>query len=322
MVVQTIIILLFALFFGERILFLVRSWRRQCQKKEQMQGTFTELKGEEISLKGWITNLEKEMSGYRFFYEVARKVAPLLEREQLLRVFSTEVKVLGEIEDITFSKSSAREGYLEYPLDEDAKEVVCVKTKSRSVIEHFPSLIRLLRLCLERVSLYARLQQLSIYDTLTEVYNRRYFMMRYLEEFKRSDKFGLNLSFLMIDIDYFKRINDTYGHLVGDVVLKEVARLIKENIREIDFVARFGGEEFAVILTDTDKGGAIMLGERICAKVCSEKIRAFDEVLTTTTSIGAASYPQNTLHFDVLIEIADKALYKAKTAGRNRVNWF
>jgi diguanylate cyclase (GGDEF)-like protein len=126
----------------------------------------------------------------------------------------------------------------------------------------------------------------------------------------------------MIDIDHFKEINDIYGHLVGDAVLREMARIIRENIREIDFPARFGGEEFAVILPETDKASAIMAAERISSRVSRERIKVFDEVLNVNISVGVATFPQNTLYSDVLIEVADKALYKAKLSGRNRVCWF
>jgi diguanylate cyclase (GGDEF)-like protein len=147
-------------------------------------------------------------------------------------------------------------------------------------------------------------------------------MRRYLEEFERAGKFKLELSFLMIDIDYFKKINDSYGHLVGDAVLRETARLIKENIRDIDFIARYGGEEFSVILTETDKAGAIMVAERISSRISRERIKVFDENLNTSVSVGVATFPDNTIHSDVLIELADKAMYKAKVSGRNRVSWF
>ena len=147
-------------------------------------------------------------------------------------------------------------------------------------------------------------------------------MQRFQEEFERARKLKHNLAFLMIDIDHFKKVNDTHGHLVGDVVLREVARLIKKNIRGIDLAARFGGEEFSVVLPETDKGGAIMLAERINQYICRAPISAFDEKILTKVSIGVASYPENTVNPDILLEVADKALYKAKTSGRNRVCWF
>jgi diguanylate cyclase (GGDEF)-like protein len=110
--------------------------------------------------------------------------------------------------------------------------------------------------------------------------------------------------------------------LVGDAVLHKIAKLISENLREIDFVARYGGEEFSVVLLDTDKSDAIMVAERICAKISHNRIRAFDETLDVTVSLGVATYPANTLYPDMLLETADKALYKAKTSGKNRACWF
>jgi diguanylate cyclase (GGDEF)-like protein len=207
-------------------------------------------------------------------------------------------------------------------LGQDIPQSLYVKTKSKAVIGYIPYFVNLLRLCLERIKLYGRLQEISIHDSLTKVYNRRYFTQRFSEEFSRANTFGLNLAFLMADIDNFKRINDTYGHLVGDAVLREVARLIQESTRGIDFVARFGGEEFAVILPETDKAGAIMVGERIRSRISMENIVVFDETLVINVSVGVAAFPQNTLYPDVLIETADKALYKAKTSGKNRVAWF
>jgi diguanylate cyclase (GGDEF)-like protein len=147
-------------------------------------------------------------------------------------------------------------------------------------------------------------------------------MLRYMEEFERAKKFGLKFSFLMIDIDNFKKINDTYGHLVGDAILREIAKMIRASIRQIDFIARFGGEEFSVVLTDTDKTGAIMVAERINSRISRHPVKVFDELLSVNISIGVAAFPENAIHSDVLIEIADKALYKAKISGRNRASWF
>ncbi|MBN3040590.1 MAG: GGDEF domain-containing protein, partial [Candidatus Omnitrophica bacterium] len=124
------------------------------------------------------------------------------------------------------------------------------------------------------------------------------------------------------DIDNFKKINDGYGHLAGDVILRKVAAILRATMRELDFVSRYGGEEFAVVLPETDKAGAIMVAERLSTRVSRERIKAFEETLSVTLSVGVSSFPHNTLHSDVLIEIADRALYKAKTSGRNRVCWF
>lgn len=119
-------------------------------------------------------------------------------------------------------------------------------------------------------------------------------------------------------MDNFKKINDTYGHLVGDAVLKEVASRIKSTAREIDLVGRYGGEEFCVILLDTDKKGAQRAGERICEVVSSSPIIAYNETLNVTVSVGVASFPEDGKDPYSIIEIADQALYTAKRQGKNR----
>ena len=124
---------------------------------------------------------------------------------------------------------------------------------------------------------------------------------------------------LMIDIDHFKKKNDKFGHLVGDVILREVAALIKQNVREIDLVGRYGGEEFSVILVDTNKLDAQLAGERIRKAIESYKFKAYDEVIDVTISAGISSFPQEGQTTEDLIEKADSALYQAKNKGRNRV---
>lgn len=297
--------------------------KNQKSQRDSLLIEYDNLKKVRNSLQQDLNKLEKKIAEHFSFYELARRIAPLLDRKNLFNVFSAEVKYLfNDIEEIQICDQPKEGGYFNFPLGEDESEVLCVKTGSKNIIEYLAHFAKLLQLCIERINLYERLQQLSIYDSLTEVYNRRYFTQRYLEEFERAKKFKLNLSFLMIDIDHFKKINDSYGHLVGDVVLREVAKIIGENMREIDFVARYGGEEFSIILPETDKAGAIMVAERIRSKVSGQRIKAFDEILHINISIGIGSYPQNTLHSDVLIEVADKALYKAKISGRNRICWF
>lgn len=312
------------IFLGAEIFF----WKRFCfsweEKERGVAKRIGYLEKEKESLKAEIEKLERKEAEQFLFYDLARRFAPLLNKEDLFNTFSEEVKYLGMIEKIGFSEFVDEKNYLKYPLEEGqtGADTLCVKTSDRNVIEYLPFFAKLLRLCLERIKLYEKAQQLSIYDSLTGIYNRRYFMHRFIEEFNRAEKFKHNLSFLMIDIDNFKAINDTYGHLVGDVVLKEVARLVKETIREVDFAARFGGEEFAIILLDTDKAGAIMAGDRICFKIARDRISVFDEMLVVSVSVGIAVYPQNSIHSDMLIETADKALYKAKLSGKNRACWF
>jgi len=172
---------------------------------------------------------------------------------------------------------------------------------------------------IKRAHLYEKVQELAITDSLTGIFKRRYYLERLNEEIERSKRFNLNFSFLMIDVDHFKEQNDHYGHLVGDAIIKEVSRVIKENIRQIDLLGRYGGEEFSIILTETAKEEAKFVAERIRQAIEDRRIRVYDEDLKVTISIGMSSYPSDAVDADALIEKADQALYEAKNAGRNRV---
>ena len=301
-----IIVLLFIMIVAEEVFFLKRTRRENEAKKKKILKKHFNLKQEEKTLKEKIDRLENSFTERFLFYDLVRKIAPILDKKELISTFSKELK----------------NNCFKFELEGEDGEALETVTKSNNVLKDMPFFAKLLRLSLERIKLYNKLQKLSMYDSLTKAYNRRYFMVRYEEEFQRAKKLKLNVAFLMIDVDCFKKINDTYGHLVGDAVLREIARIIRENIREIDFLARFGGEEFSVVLPETDKTSAIMAAERISSRVSGERIKVFDEALNVTISIGLATFPQNTLHSDVLVEVADKALYKAKLAGRNRSCWF
>ena len=317
-----LIIIILGSFAALEVYLFKKQKKSFAAKTQDALGEHNELKQKRSNLAAQKDEVEQRITEQFLFYELARKLAPILSKDELFTVFSDGIRRLGDVQDIQFTHPAVRQGYLEFPLEGQAQEILAVKTRSTSIVEYLSLFAKLLGLCLERISLYEKLQLLSIYDPLTEAYNRRYFLQRLAEEFDRSKKGKLNLSFLMVDLDHFKKVNDTYGHLVGDVVLREVAGLIKQSIREIDFVARYGGEEFSLILPDTDKAGAIMVAERISGVVSKQKIRAFDEIVNVTVSIGVGSFPENTLHSDMLVEIADKALYQAKVSGRNRVCWF
>ena len=170
-----------------------------------------------------------------------------------------------------------------------------------------------------RIRLYGQVEALAVTDALTGLSVRGHFMERAREELARSARHALACSLLMIDLDLFKQKNDTYGHLVGDVVLREVARLLQRNLRPIDLIARYGGEEFILLLIETGIEQAMSIAERLKQLVGVHPIRAYDEVLMQTISIGVAEFPSQAQTLETLIERADQALYAAKRAGRNRV---
>jgi len=162
---------------------------------------------------------------------------------------------------------------------------------------------------------------LSNIDGLTEVNNYRYFSQILDTEIKRQTRYKGFLSLMMIDIDNFKHYNDTYGHLIGDMVLKQVAYLIKKTTRGCDFVARYGGEEFAVILPETSDKEAVVVAERIRREIENFKFETHDGVPLekVTVTIGIASFPKDAQDKKTLIDKADKALYMGKAKGKNCV---
>ena len=174
-------------------------------------------------------------------------------------------------------------------------------------------------LALRRIRLYQEVERLAMTDSLTEMSTRRYFMERFEEELNRAKNRRSGLAFLMIDVDHFKKFNDQYGHMVGDQILREMGGIIKENIREIDIAGRYGGEEFCVVLPDTDEKGGVYVAERIRVAAEKTQIKSYDTKVNITISIGLAGFPKSGRTLPELIQKADKALYKAKESGRNQV---
>jgi diguanylate cyclase (GGDEF)-like protein len=164
-------------------------------------------------------------------------------------------------------------------------------------------------------------EHLSNIDGLTELYNHRYFHQIISTEIEREKRYRRPLSLMIIDIDNFKTCNDTYGHLVGDVVLKQVGALIKKSTRGCDFVARYGGEEFAVILPEASKQEASVVAERIRSSIEEFSFSSLSgkRMGRLTVTIGLASLPDDARDKRGLIEMADQKMYKGKDAGKNRV---
>jgi diguanylate cyclase (GGDEF)-like protein len=165
-----------------------------------------------------------------------------------------------------------------------------------------------------------RLEKLAITDYLTGIYNIRYFYHRIIEEFNRSERYLFPITCLMLDIDHFKRINDEYGHRIGDLVLKEFARMLKKYSRKSDVLARYGGEEFIVMLPQTAVNGAYAEAERIRTSVKNHKFKSLKNKGGITVSVGISCFPHPRIaSHDELISFADDALFEAKNSGRDKV---
>ena len=177
-------------------------------------------------------------------------------------------------------------------------------------------------IAIERSLLYEEIKNLSVIDALTNLFNRRKMEEDLRNELERSKRYTRPLSILMVDIDYFKNYNDFHGHQKGDEVLRKIAELLRKNLRAIDKVYRYGGEEFIVLLPEVDKEGALACAERLRRKVEQEPFEGEEQSQPSgkiTISIGVASYPLDGDSIEKLIEAADSALYRAKALGRNRV---
>lgn len=165
-----------------------------------------------------------------------------------------------------------------------------------------------------------KLEHISITDTLTRLYNHRYFQVAFEMEFIRARQYGTKLSMVMADIDFFKRVNDQYGHAAGDRVLEAVAMVLKENCRVTDIVARYGGEEFAVVLPHADLKMATVMAERIRKAIWQQHVAFDDKSIRVSISLGVATLPPSGITSQTaLFDRADQALYRAKQKGRNRV---
>jgi len=255
----------------------------------------------------------------------------LLDRER-----EVALDVLREKREWYQSDGHSDEGsFLALPLQsqKDARRVLCFHA-TRPLEEREIDFLRLISneigTAVDRVRMYHDTLEISIKDDLTGLYNRRYFNERIQKEFHRSQRYSRILSFIMIDIDHFKSFNDTYGHHVGDEVLKGVANKVNEGLRTSDILARYGGEEFVIILPETDKIGAVSVAEKVRLLIASERWR-FRNTLRNedqpeefiekqvTISLGVSSFPNDADSIQSLLEVADQFLYTAKLAGRNRV---
>lgn len=178
---------------------------------------------------------------------------------------------------------------------------------------------RIIRTQRQLTSTNNELERLVDIDFLTGLYNRRFFNLQISKEDHRTDRYSRSYGIMILDIDHFKLINDTYGHLTGDEILKQFAHRIKENIRTSDIGCRYGGEEFAIIIPEVKPMQAYEMGEKIRHKIASIPFKGNGDDIEITTSIGIAikSY-ENKVNAEELINKADKALYQAKSTGRNR----
>ncbi len=182
-----------------------------------------------------------------------------------------------------------------------------------------PILANQFALALERLRLYESLKEQSITDGLTGVFNVRHFHETLGKEIQRARRYQRALSLVIMDIDNLKKVNDSYGHLAGDTVLRDIARLLRETVREADIVVRYGGDEFVVIMPEADKKQALESAVRILDKVREHRFEVEGGCSGATLSAGVADYTGENMTESDLLKMADESLYRAKAEGRDRV---
>jgi diguanylate cyclase (GGDEF)-like protein len=284
--------------------------------------------GDEARVVSCLGQDEAEMQGFAFSLSEKGLVSLVFEKEQIVnRVFPPTPHVPR------FSPKEKSHGRMAsllavpVPTDQGVDMALMVESvRPRRFSEHHQNMLstiaRAAGFALSRARLYQEKEQLASRDGLTGVENHRTFQERFLNEILRAQRYDHQLAVLMMDIDFFKKVNDSYGHPIGDLVLKEVAKIISQNIRATDLMARYGGEEFVCMLADTDRARAGETAERIRESIAAKVFESGTTRFQVTMSIGGAIYPVDSRHGREILEKADKALYRAKETGRNRLVFY
>lgn len=259
--------------------------------------------------------------------------------KRIVRNCSESRQALCILERSDFPEGWPESDYVTYPfwiypliVEDQVIAVFLAEGVQKDAFKKLEVVVSQLALHVKRIKLYETVRELSILDGLTQVFVRRHFLERFEDELKRSIRYHFSMAVLMLDVDHFKRLNDKYGHLVGDATLKQVADVIKKSVRRVDIISRYGGEEFAIVLPETDKQGALEVAERIRSEVAHSHFKTYDEHTQVTVSIGVTCTPDDLpkekieqFHADLLLDLlgnADQALYHAKNDGRNQVALF
>ncbi len=183
-------------------------------------------------------------------------------------------------------------------------------------IQYVIRIIRFAAIAIENANLYWQ----ATTDRMTRLFSHHFFEKSLDDEINRARRYNSTFSLIMFDIDHFKSFNDTYGHLQGDMIIKEIAKILLSSVRNIDFCSRYGGEEFAVILPEVDREGAAVVAERLRRKIEEHPFPGDDEALHVTISVGVAEFDPARIHSpSLMVAEADRALYESKEHGRNRV---
>ncbi|MFA4854309.1 MAG: GGDEF domain-containing protein [Candidatus Omnitrophota bacterium] len=311
--------------------FLAKRLNRKAGELDRLLMEKDDLFKDKLRLEAENNALNKEFSQILELYELTKDICKSLDEEKVFNIFRQSLKKHIGAGDCQYIKDSADlikyKDYTILPLASSENQTMVLQPIGylafNGILDQDKDKLSILAqqflIGLRRAIFYQKVSQLSITDTLTQVYSRRYFLERFQEELRRCVNNKLRLSFLMTDIDNFKHYNDRYGHLVGDGILRQVSKIIRDTIRQIDFIGRYGGEELSIVLAETDREQANFAAERIRQAIASAVIKVYDEELKVTVSIGVSTFPDNAACVRDLIEMADQALYLAKETGKNKV---
>ena len=275
-----------------------------------------------------------DMSGYQSVTAVSAEEALSKLAEARVDVVITDIMLPGmdgleltdrikkeyDIDVIVMTGYSGDYSY-EEAISKGASDFVFKPVRFEELLLRLRRVLKERRLTQERVQMLDKLKRLSITDGLTKLYNSRYFYNQLKAEIDRTSRYQRPLSLLLLDIDQFKEYNDSFGHLEGDKVLVRLGQVIKTCLRKMDSAYRYGGEEFTVILPETEGDEAATVAERIRSCVAKEKLFPRDqkEKYTITISIGVTEYIRDE-EVAIFVQRADKAMYLSKQSGRNRVS--
>lgn len=265
-------------------------------------------------------------------YDISSALQTTLEFHELVHIFSTKIQELvphnGFIYtntefDLNIQKGIQTKNTCSYALkveDQDLGELTLMRHTrfSKHEIDLLETLLCCLIYPLRNATLFNGALKMAFTDALTQTNNRTAFNDSLIREMTLAERHANHLSLIFVDLDHFKAINDTYGHHCGDQVLKSAAHSIKDSIRGCDIAYRYGGEEFVILLSDTDLEGAKLLAERIREKIANHTLAYGMEVIKLTASLGVSSLRGNDT-VDSFVQRADDAMYQAKEMGRNRV---
>ncbi len=247
-------------------------------------------------------------------------------REELLRMPVEQLKktqtTISTPQLLDKVKTEGHASFEAHHRAKDGRELLVWTNAQRTEYDGLPAVLSICRDISERKRIENELRNLAITDSLTGAWNRRYFISRGKEELARSLRYKTPFALLILDIDFFKLINDTYGHDIGDEVLKSLTQCCRKELRETDVFARFGGEEFAVLLPQISKEDTLQTAERLRAAIAEIPMTQISETFSITVSIGISLFKGQEVSIEELLKQADQAMYQAKKRGRNRVELF